>query len=259
MVVLLLFAIMAFVKHETSGVGADFSWAWFSPRRDRPVGVHRRAVRLDLRLLGLGHRTDRQRGVQGLRPRPRAWPRCSAWCPSWSTYLIVCIAMQMFAGLGDTGLGLRNEEVSDNVFGNLAEPVMGFPLSLTLYLAVLASSAASLITTFLPTTRTLLAMAAYDAMPKRFAHIHPRFKSPSTATIAGRHRRGRLLHGDDDPQRAGADRHHPVARHHDLLLLRPGRVRLHLVLPQDPVRHRASTSSSSSCSRCSAVSVCSSC
>ena len=92
--------------------------------------------------------------------------------------------MQMFAGLGDTGLGLKNEEVSDNVFGNLAEPVMGFPLSLALYLAVLASSAASLITTFLPTTRTLLAMAAYGAMPKRFAHIHPRFKSPSTATIA---------------------------------------------------------------------------
>ena len=57
-------------------------------------------------------------------------------------------------------------------------------MSLALYLAVLASSAASLITTFLPTTRTLLAMAVYGAMPKRFAHIHPRFKSPSTATIA---------------------------------------------------------------------------
>ena len=72
MIVLLIFAIMAFVKHETAGVGADFSWAWFSPGRDRPVGVHRRSVRIDLRLLGLGHRPDRQRGVEGLRPRPRA-------------------------------------------------------------------------------------------------------------------------------------------------------------------------------------------
>ena len=61
---------------------------------------------------------------------------------------------------------------------------MGFPLSLVLYLAVLASSAASLITTFLPTSRTLLAMASYGAMPKRFAHIHPKYKSPSTATFA---------------------------------------------------------------------------
>jgi amino acid transporter len=88
--------------------------------------------------------------------------------------------------MGDSGLGLKNEEVSDNVFGNLAEPVMGFPLSLILYLAVLASSAASLITTFLPTSRTLLAMGAYGAMPKRFAHIHPKYKSPSTATfVAG--------------------------------------------------------------------------
>ena len=31
MIMLLIFAIMAIVKHETSGVGADFSWAWFSP------------------------------------------------------------------------------------------------------------------------------------------------------------------------------------------------------------------------------------
>ena len=46
------------------------------------------------------------------------------------TYLMVTIAMQMFAGMGDTGLGLTNEEVSDNVFGNLAEPVMGYPFSL---------------------------------------------------------------------------------------------------------------------------------
>ena len=52
-------------------------------RRPDAVGVHRRAVRVDLRLLGLGHRPDRERGVQGLRPTVRAWPRCSACCPSW--------------------------------------------------------------------------------------------------------------------------------------------------------------------------------
>ena len=48
------------------------------PCRPDAVGVHRRAVRVDLRLLGLGHRPDRERGVEGLRPRSRAWPRCSA-------------------------------------------------------------------------------------------------------------------------------------------------------------------------------------
>lgn len=81
------------------------------------------------------------------------------------------------------GEGLGNEEISDNVFGALAEPVMGNPLNLLLFLAVLASSAASLITTFLPTSRTMLAMAAYKALPARFASVHPRFLTPSYATI----------------------------------------------------------------------------
>jgi amino acid transporter len=99
------------------------------------------------------------------------------------TYLLVSVATQMYAGLGDTGLGLTNEEVSDNVFGNLAEPVLGSPLDLGLFLAVLASSAASLITTFLPTSRTLLAMGAYGAMPKAFAKLHPTHRTPSVATF----------------------------------------------------------------------------
>ncbi len=183
MVVLLIFAIMAFAKHETSGVGADFSWAWFSPA----------GITLSAFIVGLSGSIfgfwgwDTALTVNEESKDSDHGPGLAALLCVVSiliTYLIVCIAMQMFAGLGDTGLGLRNEEVSDNVFGNLAEPVMGFPLSLVLYLAVLASSAASLITTFLPTTRTLLAMSVYGAMPKRFAHIHPKFKSPSTATIA---------------------------------------------------------------------------
>ena len=53
-----------------------------------------------------------------------------------------------------------------------------------LFLAVLASSAASLITTFLPTSRTMLAMGMYRAFPQKFATIHPRFKTPSFATVA---------------------------------------------------------------------------
>ena len=47
---------------------------------------------------------------------------------------------------------------------------------------MLASSAASLITTFLPTTRTLLAMGAYGAMPKRFAQLHPVTRRRDVAT-----------------------------------------------------------------------------
>lgn len=101
-----------------------------------------------------------------------------------ATYLLVGIAAMMYAGVGTDGLGLGNEETSDNVFGALAEPVLGPWAALLLFLAVLASSAASLQTTFLPPARTLLAMGAYKAIPQRFAEIHPRFLIPSYATLA---------------------------------------------------------------------------
>ena len=90
----------------------------------------------------------------------------------------------MYAGVGTEGNGLANEEISDNVFGALARPVLGQPLDLVLFLAVLASSAASLITTFLPASRTMLAMGVYRAFPQKFAAVHPVHKTPSYATIA---------------------------------------------------------------------------
>ena len=52
------------------------------------------------------------------------------------TYLLVGIATQMYAGAT-----LANEEIADNIFGYLAEPVLGQPLDLFLYLAVLVSAA----------------------------------------------------------------------------------------------------------------------
>jgi amino acid transporter len=60
---------------------------------------------------------------------------------------------------------------------------MGPGLAFLLFLAVVASSASSLQTTFLPTTRTMLAMGTYGALPRRLAEVHPRFRVPSTATL----------------------------------------------------------------------------
>src|SRR6476646_3390616 len=47
-----------------------------------------------------------------------------------------------------------------------------------------ASSAASLITTSLPASPTILAMGTYQAFRERFATIHPRYPTPSYALIA---------------------------------------------------------------------------
>ena len=99
------------------------------------------------------------------------------------TYLLVAVAVMMYAGVGVEGLGLGNEENADNVFGALADPVLGTWAGPLLFLAVLASSVASLQTTFLPAARAMLAMGAYGAFPERFAEVSPRFLVPTFATV----------------------------------------------------------------------------
>jgi len=98
------------------------------------------------------------------------------------TYLVVAVAAMMYAGIGGEGTGLGNEATTDNVFAALAGPTMG-GAGLLLFLAVLASSAASLQTTFLPASRTLLRDGTYRAIPPRFASVHPRFRIPAFATL----------------------------------------------------------------------------
>jgi amino acid transporter len=97
--------------------------------------------------------------------------------------VLVAVAAQMYAGVGEQGVGLGNPETSDNVFAALADPVLGGSFGLLLFLAVLASSASSLQTTFIPAARTMLAMGVYKALPERLAHIHPTHRIPSYATL----------------------------------------------------------------------------
>ena len=57
------------------------------------------------------------------------------------------------------------------------------PLAILMSIAVLASTAASLQSTFVSPARTLLAMGYYGAVPERFARICPRSQTPRYATI----------------------------------------------------------------------------
>jgi amino acid transporter len=99
-----------------------------------------------------------------------------------SLYLLLSIGLIMFAGVGDGPLGLANEDISANVFFALSDPILG-PLAFLVSLAVLSSSAASLQSTAVGPARTLLAMGYYDALPKKFAKVSPRFFTPGYATI----------------------------------------------------------------------------
>ena len=180
--VLGIFAIAAFVKAGESATGIPFDLGWFSPA----------GLTLSAFIAGLSGSifafwgwdtalTVNEESVDADKTPGRAALLCVL--SILLTYLLVAVSLQMYAGVGTAGNGLGNEEISGNVFGALAEPVLGEPMNLVLFLAVLASSAASLITTFLPTSRTMLAMGIYRAFPQRFATVHPEHKTPSYATV----------------------------------------------------------------------------
>jgi amino acid transporter len=98
------------------------------------------------------------------------------------TYVGVTVAAMMYAGLGSEGTGLGNEANADDVFLALRDGLFG-PVGWILVVAVLVSAVSSTQTTILPTARGTLAMAAYKALPARFATVHPTFKTPSFSTI----------------------------------------------------------------------------
>lgn len=180
--ILALFAIMALAKAPANEGHIPFSWDWFSPG----------GLELSAFIAGLSGSIfafwgwDSTLTVNEETKDAESTPGRAAVLTVTTillTYLMVSVASLTFAGTSTEGLGLGNEEISSNVFGALAEPVMGYPLDLLLYLAVLASSAASLISTMLPTSRTMLAMAVYKAIPEKFAEINPKYQTPGFATV----------------------------------------------------------------------------
>jgi amino acid transporter len=183
--VLAVFVVMAFAKAggpDDPG-GIPFSWDWFNPFTGLTVSAL--VAGLSASIFSFWGWDTALTVNEESKDSEKTPGRAALLCvvSILLTYLLVSIATLMYAGDSDTGLGLANEDIQDNVFGALAEPVMGAPWHNFLFLAVLASSAASLMTTFLPSTRTMLGMATYKALPDRFAAIHPRFLTPSFGTI----------------------------------------------------------------------------
>jgi amino acid transporter len=99
------------------------------------------------------------------------------------TYLLVSYAIEAFAGLGTTGIGLNNPQNANDALSILGDPVVGPGLAVVLLLAICSSSLASVLTCLAPTARNLLAMAVYRALPKRFAQVHPRYQTPWFGTL----------------------------------------------------------------------------
>jgi amino acid transporter len=106
-----------------------------------------------------------------------------------ATYALVSVATIAFAGVGDEGVGLGNQDNADDVFAAVGHDLFGdsFLGKIALMLlaaSILTSASASTQTTILPTARTTLSMGVYKALPDSFAKIHRKYLTPTTSTIA---------------------------------------------------------------------------
>ncbi|WP_407552153.1 APC family permease [Streptomyces sp. Pv4-95] len=184
--VLAIFVVMAVIKARSGDFAGslDFSWTWLDPFAVQSFSAFTAGLSLSIFMFwGWDACLTVNEETAGSAKTPgRA--ALLAMLVLIGSYLLTAVASQMFSGVGDKGPGLGNPDTSDNVFAALADPVMGTVLGVLLFVAVLASAAASLQTTFIPVARTVLAMSAYEALPRSFSDIHPRFRSPGRATIA---------------------------------------------------------------------------
>ncbi|MBV9682763.1 MAG: APC family permease, partial [Solirubrobacterales bacterium] len=92
-------------------------------------------------------------------------------------YVIVSAAAQAYHG---TKFLAAN---SSDVLNPLGHDVLGSPLDKLLIICVLTSASASTQTTILPTARTTLSMARWEAIPKAFGRVHPRYYTPTFSTV----------------------------------------------------------------------------
>ncbi|MFT4230641.1 MAG: APC family permease [Microbacterium sp.] len=159
-----------------------FDWSWFNPFAFDEWSGFTEAVLLALFIywgwdtcLALNEETRDPKRIPGL----AALLTCVILLV---TYVGVTVAAMMYAGLGEEGTGLGNEANADDFFLGIKDGLLG-PFGWVLVVAVLISAVSSTQTTILPTARGTLSMAAYKALPRRFAIVHPRFKTPSFSTL----------------------------------------------------------------------------
>jgi amino acid transporter len=91
------------------------------------------------------------------------------WLGGWTAVIATIIVLSNLAGVAVQFLyQFIGSAVNSEMISGLWENKLINVATCLVFLAILASSAASLITTFLPTSRTLLAMGAYKAITPVF-------------------------------------------------------------------------------------------
>ena len=177
--------VVAALWHFFAGTAPDptpFDWSWFNPFAFTEWSGFIEAILLALFIywgwdtcLALNEETKDPKRIPG-----RAALLTTVIL--LVTYVGVTVAAMMYAGLGESGTGLGNEANADDFFLAIKDGLLG-PVGWVLVVAVMISAISSTQTTILPTARGTLAMAAYKALPRRFATVHPRYKTPSFSTL----------------------------------------------------------------------------
>lgn len=178
------FAVAAFAKSAggTAPAGLAIDPGWFNPLGVESFSAFATGISLSVFIYwGWDVVLTMNEETQGSRTTPgRA--ALATIAAIVVLYLTMALAVLSFSGTSTGGLGLGNEEIQENIFVALAGPVMG-PAAVMMSLAVLASSAASLQSTFISPARTMLAMGHYGALPGQYARVSRRFQSPGYATV----------------------------------------------------------------------------
>jgi amino acid transporter len=111
----------------------------------------------------------------------------SARTPGRAAVMATVMLVAIFAVISAAALAYAGPAFlaahSTDVLGAMASSVLGSTPGRLLVLCVLTSTAASTQTTIMPTARTVLAMSAHGAIPRWFARMHPRYRTPTTATL----------------------------------------------------------------------------
>lgn len=161
--------------------GENFSWEWFNPANTSFDGM----VQAILIAIFIYWGWDTCLAISEETKDPHRTPGRAAVLSSSVlvlTYVFVSVLALMFAGAGTEGIGLGNEANSDDVFTPFKDAALG-DLGWVIILAVAVSALATCQTTILPASRGVFAMAVYRSIPAKFGDVHPRFKTPKTATV----------------------------------------------------------------------------
>ncbi len=191
-IVLLLLAVVAMAKVIFGGAPAYHltpSLSWLNPFQ---IGSFTRFAQAMLLMVFIYWGWDTTTSINEETDDPSRIPGLAGVISTiilLGTYFFVTMSVQSYAGVSShTPLGLANSAHANDVLSVLGSSVfgpsvVGTILTKLLLVMILTSAAATTQTTILPNARTMLSMSFHKALPAYFGRVHPRFKTPTTATI----------------------------------------------------------------------------